>query len=568
MSNKKRLDAATLISVTLTGTVFGVLAGLVYQDESSWVAPMLLGAILGSVGGYGLAKLYLHRLAIIFSKQYSRYKTWESGTAVAILCGILCTAFIHAILIVAFLTLDELIDEFLADEYLLIAAIVVGFVGAGVGFILGGILTYLYVLAEMGKATKISNLLKLLPIFAKCFFKLPVLHLVYMARLLRDENPHTHNRMIYVNSFFPAYPSGAFDKLFETIFNGWRVPFSTYFAVTDQCPYNCSHCSYGKHVKGSLDTQKAIEVIEQIKSIGTITIGFTGGEPLVRDDIVQLVKSVGDDTASIMFSTGYNLTSELAKELFDAGLDCMTIGIESDNPEEHDRTRCVSGSFETATNAIRMSLDAGIYTAISTVASRDKLNSGMLERLAEFAKTQGVHEFRILEPIPTGSLSEHDEEILTADESKQIAKFHKQWNRRGEGPAITSFAHLESDETFGCGAGFHHLFVDAVGNVCPCDLTPLKLGNVLEEPLYDIWNRMSKWFDMPRCGCLMKELCGKSDVMHEGAELPICKETSEQLCEQFKREDKLPTVFANLFRHRKPSNPPLNRQQSEKPLRK
>jgi MoaA/NifB/PqqE/SkfB family radical SAM enzyme len=407
---------------------------------------------------------------------------------------------------------------------------------------------------------KISDWVKLAPVFVKCLWKLPVRHLLYMAKLLRNEHPHHHNGKIYVNSFFPAYPSKAFDKLLETVFNGWRVPFSTYFAVTDQCPYTCPHCSYGRHVSGRLDTQKAIEVIEQIKSIGTITIGFTGGEPLVRDDIVELVEVVGDDTASVMFSTGYKLTAELAKELFDAGLDCMTIGIESDNAEEHDRTRGVSGSFETAINAIRMSLDAGLYTAISTVASREKLHSGMLERLAEFAKVQGIHEFRILEPIPTGSLSEHDEEILTTDESKQIAQFHKQWNRKGKGPAIASFANLESDETFGCGAGFYHLFVDAVGNVCPCDLTPLKLGNVLEEPLYDIWTRMSQWFDMPRCGCFMKEICNKSDVMREGVELPICRDTSERLCRDLKREKKVPTVFANLFRHRKPSNPPSNRQ--------
>lgn len=407
---------------------------------------------------------------------------------------------------------------------------------------------------------RLSSYFRLFPVFGKCLWKLPVRHLVYMAKLLRNENPHQLNGRVYVNSFFPAYPSRAFDKLLDTAFNGWRVPFSTYFAVTDQCPYTCPHCSYGKHIKGSLDTQKAIEVIEQIKSIGTITVGFTGGEPLVRDDIVELVKSVGDDTASVMFSTGYNLTGELAKELFDAGLDCMTIGIESDDAEEHDRTRGVSGSFETAMNAIDLSLNAGLYTAISTVASRDKLNSGMLGRLAELAKVQGVHEFRILEPIPTGSLSEHDEEILTADETNQIALFHKKWNRKGEGPAITSFAHLESDETFGCGAGFHHLFIDALGNVCPCDLTPLKLGNVLEEPLYDIWCRMSQWFDMPRCGCFMKEICSKSDVMSEGSELPICRDTSERLCSKMKREKKVPTVFEKLFRHRKPSNPPMNRQ--------
>jgi radical SAM protein with 4Fe4S-binding SPASM domain len=301
-----------------------------------------------------------------------------------------------------------------------------------------------------------------------------------------------------------------------------------------------------------------LEIIRQIKSIGTMTIGFTGGEPLVREDIVELVKSVGDDTTSIIFSTGYNLTDDLSAKLYDAGLDCMTIGIESDQPKEHDAIRGVKGSYDTTLSSIEISLNAGLYTAISTIGSRKKLKNGTLERLAELATDYGVHEFRILEPIPTGSLTGQCEETLTAEESKQIAQFHKQWNRKNKGPAITSFAHLESDELFGCGAGFHHLFIDALGNVCPCDLTPLKLGNVLEEPLSDIWERMSQWFDLPRCGCFMKQLCAESDSLQDMTEFPLSKEKSEELCTLLKNESDLPKVFENLFKNRKPTNPPVN----------
>jgi radical SAM protein with 4Fe4S-binding SPASM domain len=404
----------------------------------------------------------------------------------------------------------------------------------------------------------IGKWLTFAPVFAKCLWKLPMKHLLYMAKQFRNENPHSHNGRVHINSFFPPYPSKAFDRFLEAIFNCWRVPFSTYFAVTDQCPYQCPHCSYGKHISGSLNTEQALEVIRQIKSIGSVTIGFTGGEPLVRDDIVELVKFVGDDTTSIIFSTGYNLTRELANDLNEAGLDCMTIGIESDDPEEHDSIRGVKGSYGTALSSIKISLEAGLYTAISTIGDREKLKNGTLERLAELATDYRVHEFRILEPIPTGSLSGQCEETLTAEESKQVAQFHKQWNRKNKGPAITSFAHLESDEMFGCGAGFHHLFIDALGNVCPCDLTPLKLGNVLEEPLSDIWERMSQWFDMPRCGCFMKKICTESNSLQNVTEFPLSREQSEELCTQLKNESELPKVFDNLFKDRKPTSPPVN----------
>ena len=407
---------------------------------------------------------------------------------------------------------------------------------------------------------KLYEWLTFAPVFWKCFGKLPAKHLLYMAKQVRYENPHAVNGRIHINSFFPPYPSKAFDKFLEAVINGWRVPFSTYFAVTDKCPYKCPHCSYGRHVTGSLDTRQALNVIGQIQSIGTVTLGFTGGEPLLRDDIADLVKATGDDMATVMFSTGYNLTADLAKKLFNAGLDCMTIGIESDDAEKHDTIRGVKGSFNTALSAIDLSLKAGLYTAISTIASRDKLHSGTLERLAALATERGVHEFRILEPIPTGSFSGENSEVLTPEESRKIAEFHKQSNRKGTGPAIASFAHLESDAMFGCGAGFHHLFIDAVGNVCPCDLTPLKLGNVLEQPLADIWTKMSEWFDLPRCGCLMKRLCTETDAFEDVAQLPLCTARSEELCGRLQRDEKLPQVFANLFKNRKPTNPPATRR--------
>lgn len=406
---------------------------------------------------------------------------------------------------------------------------------------------------------KLKQWLTFAPVFWRCVRTLPAGHLLYMARQLRHENPQTHNGRTHINAFFPPYPSPAFDRFLDAAIQRRRVPFSTYFAVTDQCPYHCPHCSYGRHLRGTLSTQHAIEVIRQIQSAGTVTIGFTGGEPLLREDIVDLVGAVGDSAASVLFSTGYNLTAALARQLREAGLDCMTVGIESDSPDEHDFIRGVKGSFDTTLSAITMSLDAGLYTAISTVGTREKLTHGTLERLAELAASYGVHEFRILEPVPTGSHAAQKKEMLTAGESTQLAAFHRRWNRRGKSPAIACFAHLESDEMFGCGAGFHHLFIDAVGNVCPCDLTPLAFGNVLQEPLNDIWTRLAQWFERPRCGCLVKRLCNESDALQNAAEFPLCREVSEALCRQLEHDGRLPGVFARLLTGRKPTHPPSPR---------
>jgi radical SAM protein with 4Fe4S-binding SPASM domain len=369
-----------------------------------------------------------------------------------------------------------------------------------------------------------------------------------MAKRLRYENPHHHNGQVRINTFFPPVPSAAFDKFFNAVVKRQWIPFTIYFAVTDQCPYKCPHCSYGLHTKGQLDTAGTLDVIAQIKSLGTTTIGFTGGEPLLREDIVELVESAGEDTSSIIFTTGYHLNKQLCSKFLQAGLGCLTIGIESPDHREHDRTRGVEGSFQEALRAIQMSLEAGIYTAISTVATREKLQKGQVQQLAELATKYGVHEFRILEPIPTGRFQSQQEKVLSAEETKYLADFHKQWNRKRRGPAVVCFAYLESDEMFGCGAGFHHLFVDAVGNVCPCDLTPLSFGNVTEEPLSEIWTRMRQWFDRPRCGCFIKEICNELACGDAPAELPLGKTQSIELCNAHKRNGKLPRIYKNFIK--------------------
>ncbi|MFW6170336.1 MAG: radical SAM protein [Planctomycetota bacterium] len=406
---------------------------------------------------------------------------------------------------------------------------------------------------------KLSDWLTLAPLFLKCLGKLPLGHLLYLARQFPHEYPHHHAGKLYINAFFPPYPSTAFDRFLDNTLQGKRVPYSVYFAVTDRCPFKCAHCSYGRHQKGSLSTKQAIEVIRHVNSLSAATIGFTGGEPLMRDDIVDLVRAVGDDMSSVLFTTGHRLTEQLARHLQQAGLDTIMIGLESDDPSEHDGTRGVPGSFLESLSAVDLSLNADFHTAISTVGTKQKIAAGTIERMGELAAARGVHEFRILEPIPTGRFHECNDQILSEAESKQLSHFHKQWNRGNRRPAISAFSHLESDEMFGCGAAFHHLFIDARGNVCPCDLTPLSFGNVLEEPLMDIWIRMSDLFPLPRCGCLMRELRENTEISGTEAALPLSPGESERLCRTLPTNTCLPGIYKRLFKHRKPTNPPVNR---------
>jgi MoaA/NifB/PqqE/SkfB family radical SAM enzyme len=392
----------------------------------------------------------------------------------------------------------------------------------------------------------LATSVQVMRMFARLTGRVPTSHLWYLLRRLRFEKPHRFNGQIRINTFFPPYPSPAFDRFCRALIERRRVPYSTYLAATSACPFRCPHCSYAGRPAGQLSRERMLDVIGQIKSIGTCALGLTGGEPLLRDDLEDLVAAAGPEMVCIVFTAGYGLDAARARRLAAAGVSCVTVGLESADAATHDRIRGQAGSFAIAEGAVRACLQAGIYTAVSTVGMRERIAAGELESIYELARRWGVGEFRVLAPVATGAWVRCGAQMLAPDESRALREFHLGHNRRREGPAVVCNAYLESDELFGCGAGFHHLFIDASGQVCPCDLTPLSFGDVTSEPLAGIWERMGTFFPLPRCGCLMGKLA--LGLGEEAGSLPLSRETSERLCPRRAITDSLPEGYKRLLK--------------------
>ena len=386
--------------------------------------------------------------------------------------------------------------------------------------------------------------LRILRMFARMVGRVPAGHLWYLWRRMRNEKPHRFAGQTRINTFFPPHPSAAFDRFCESVIRRARVPFSTYLAVTARCPFRCPHCSYAGRTGAEMTTEQMLDVIGQIKGLGTCSLGLTGGEAMLREDLARLVAAAGPEMATIVFTTGRGLDERRARELAAANVTCVTVGIESADAAEHDDVRGAAGSFDEARAAVAACHAAGVYTAVSTVGTRQRLREGQLDRMYDLARDWGVGEFRLLAPVATGALTGCAAAMLGDDEMRALADFHVTRNRRRGGPAVASFAYLESDDMFGCGAGYHHLFVDAAGEVCPCDLTPLSFGNVRDERLADIWSRMGAHFARPRCGCLMGALAGE---IPPGAPQPLSPDRSAAICPPCDPDTPLPGAYKRLL---------------------
>ena len=247
--------------------------------------------------------------------------------------------------------------------------------------------------------------------------------------------------------------------------------------------------------------------------------------------------------ATILFTTGHGLDRARPRALARAGLGCVTIGIEAAEAAVHDQTRGECGSFAEAAAAASACHEADLYLALSTVGTREKLADGGLERMYSLAEAWGARELRILPPAATGGWVGCEDVMLTPEDRAALARFHAAHNRCRAGPAVAAVGWLESDAMFGCGAGYHHLFIDAAGEVCPCDLAPLSFGSVTDEPLAAIWDRMASRFPVPREACVARSVAAKL----VGETLPLARGKSEAITAAPGEDDKLPEVYRRLL---------------------
>jgi len=358
----------------------------------------------------------------------------------------------------------------------------------------------------------------------------------------RKERPHWFRHQIRINSNFPPYPSQSFDRIVDIIKNGKRLPHTIDFAITSKCPYHCPHCSYGKRKKEEMGTQEILRLIEEIKELGTAIFGITGGEPLTRPDLETIIAACAPELSTILYTTGFQIDKQRIRALSKAKIDSVIVGIDSTDPKIQDAVRGEKGSLDFAKQALQLCHEEGIYTGINTIATRERILNGELERIYDFAWSLNVGELRLNFPIATGRWVRCQNNQLKAEELEMLRGIKRKLNRNRSGPIVSTLAEYETADFLGCNTGYQTLFIDSSGEICPCDFTPLSFGNVKEAHLKDIWTQMERYFPRPRAECLMREISHtiQSDF------LPLSPEQSKTLVPQLTKDSPSPAIYKKL----------------------
>ena len=296
--------------------------------------------------------------------------------------------------------------------------------------------------------------------------------------------------------------------------------------TTNACNMYCAHCyrDAGCKAEDELSTAEAKKMLDEIAHAGFKIMIFSGGEPLMRPDILELVKhAAGLGLRPVFGTNGTLITEEKAVALKEAGALGMGISLDSLDAEKHDKFRAFPGAWEGAVRGMENCKKAGLAFQIHTTVM--DWNEPELEAMTDFAVEKGAvaHHFFFL--VPTGRAVNIEKKSLdaTAYEAVLTRIMEKQKTVPIElkptcAPQFMRIAKEMSFETRfrrGCLAGLAYCIISPRGVVQPCAYLNREAGNVRKTPFDEIWKNAGIFRELRTldykggCGvCKYKGMCG------------------------------------------------------------
>ncbi len=305
------------------------------------------------------------------------------------------------------------------------------------------------------------------------------------------------------------------------------VPLVMSWNVTRECNMKCSHCyinATDKKLINELTTQEAKNLMDQIYQVSAPLLILSGGEPLLRPDIFELI-SYGSKKGLKMGlgSNGSLIDEDVARKLKEAGIATVSISLDSNIAAQHDEFRGVAGAWEKAVAACKALRKNNVLVQVNATLTQQNYNQ--IDDIMSLAENIGVENFHLFFLVPTGRGTkltdispEKYEEMITKTFAKTAnhtlnvrPSCAPQFMRIAKGMGLDMRQWIR-----GCIAGLYYCRIYPNGDVTPCPYLPIKLGNIREKSFKDIWFNSKVFKDLRepnslkgKCGvCEYRSLCG------------------------------------------------------------
>ncbi|MFZ5929236.1 MAG: TIGR04053 family radical SAM/SPASM domain-containing protein [Acidobacteriota bacterium] len=320
-----------------------------------------------------------------------------------------------------------------------------------------------------------------------------------------------------------------------------EAPFLVIWEVTQACDLACRHCRASAQPErhpAELSREEGYALIRQIREFGDPLLVFTGGDPLKRADLFELLEaSVGAELrTTITPSATPLLTAEAVRRFREAGVARMAVSLDGADAAQHDGFRGVEGSFRITLEALRAARDCGLETQVNTTVTRRNLDS--LDRIAALVRDAEARLWSVFFLVLTGRAQLEDD--LSAEEYEQVfqhlyrisltapfdiktteAQHYRRYvaqQRKAGGAAPGGKAKGAIARQAGINDGKGLLFISHTGEIYPSGFLEISAGNVRSVSLAEAY-RNSRLFRVLRngdalggkCGvCEYRNLCGGS----------------------------------------------------------
>lgn len=295
-----------------------------------------------------------------------------------------------------------------------------------------------------------------------------------------------------------------------------RAPVTVAWEITRACPLRCVHCraeAQPRRHPGELSTEEGLDLISDAAAMGTAVMVITGGDPLARSDVFDLLAATREAGMHAGFSPSVTprLTPQRLARAVEAGAGTIHVSLDGADPDTHDGFRGVRGAHRRTIAVMEAAVELGVRVQVGTTVCRRTV--GELPRLADCLPA-GISLWSLFFLVPTGRAVEGD--LLSAEEHEQVLR----WLADVELPfrvrtiAAPAFARVLAQSgrpvvpsvTDGNGI----CFVSHTGDVCPSGFLQEPVGNVRRAPLSH-WYRHAPLFVSLRDKSRLRGRCGRCE---------------------------------------------------------
>lgn len=250
------------------------------------------------------------------------------------------------------------------------------------------------------------------------------------------------------------------------------------------CNLHCPHCyavGFVDHRQPLLSLPEIFKTIDKCCAEGAIHFNLIGGEPTLNKDLFKLIDYINTKSALISLATnGIKIDLEYARQLKEHKVDVVLLSLDSIDENEHDQIRG-KGSYEKAIRALDNCFKVKLKVYISTVLTSQNLHNGGMKALGDYCRKRKIL-LHVNLPALFGEWKGRNDLFLSEVDQEEIKKFYRGKNVRS--------CEMSAYGVCRCTSGKEKMHITAYGGVMPCTFIPISFGNIRNEDLGIIRERM------------------------------------------------------------------------------